>query len=137
MRVKTSKIGSMEKLDFRRKKMKEMLEAMIAVGIRRKEIMKAVGCSRWTITLWLEERHYPSDESFEAVKRAYAEFRPEAIPELDILIERLKDRGVNLTEKLRCADSSVYDWANAVRWPQARYRRKLVELYRQHYGRAA
>lgn len=120
--------------EFRKRNIKRMIEAMLKAGIRHSEITEATGCSRWALTLWLQQRHTPTRESYKAIQRAHAKLLPHGTPKVPLIIKRLRRRGINVPERLGCAPASVENWLDGV-LPQARYRAKLVELY--HDRRAA
>lgn len=115
------------KLRFRRKNTARMLSVMRQAGVRQGELMREIGCSRWALTLWMNERHDPTDETYRAVRRAYAKFRRYPLPTK--MIGALERRGVDLESAFTARQ--LWSWKFGGAKPQARYRAKLASLYRE------
>lgn len=122
----------LQKIELRKKDIRRMLKSMIDAGIRQEEMSRAIGCSRWMLTLWLKKQHAPSDESYEAIKKAHAKFQPERLPKPGRMVKLLSQHGIDLLDKIKCSQTSLEAWTTGRHQPQARYRSKLVDLYRRH-----
>ena len=111
-----------------------MLNEMIDAGINQNEIVKAIGCSRWALALWMRHGQVPSPPMYAAIKKAHRRFAPKNIPKTSTAIRNLESLGVNLEKELNCTKGSLVNWRADRTAPQSRYRTKLVELYREKVG---
>lgn len=124
----------------RASEVQRMIRELLNRGIRYEEITGVARVSRWILNLWLDGRHEPSEENYEAVKKAYEKFAPWNMTTVPKMISELMTNGFTTTG-LRAAlggvaKDTLRGWHEGSRAPQAKKRQRLERLYKKHQERA-
>jgi transcriptional regulator with XRE-family HTH domain len=133
-----TKTNAKRKEKSRGEKAAEMIREMLEKGIRYKELTGEIGCSRAIIALWLDGTHEPSEESYDAVSRAYDKFAPWKMRTSRSMIKALIGRK-NLTpeqiaELTGATPATVRGWRAGAHFPQSKHRGEIERLYQKVLG---